>query len=40
MDAIRKVGSRYEKFAYHHGETFSDKPDNVANARNLANDSI
>lgn len=40
MDAIRKVGPKYEKFAYHRGETFSDRPDNVANARNTANKPI
>ena len=36
MDAIRKVGSSYQKFAYHEGKTFTDVPDNVTNARNTA----
>jgi len=34
QDAIRKVGSKYMKFAYHSGKSFSDTPDNVAGARN------
>ena len=33
-DAIRKVGSRYQKFAYKAGKSFTDVPDNVTNARN------
>ena len=33
-DAIRRVGSRYQKFAYKAGKSFSDNPDNVTNARN------
>ena len=33
-DAIRKIGSRFQKFAYSGGKSFSDEPDNVANARN------
>ena len=32
-DAIRKVGSHYEKSAYEAGKSFSDRPNNVANAR-------
>jgi hypothetical protein len=36
QDALRKVGSRYQKSAYHAGKGFTDQPDNVANAR-LAN---
>jgi hypothetical protein len=32
MDAIRKVGTSYEKFAYHEGKSFNDKPDNVTSA--------
>ncbi len=32
-DAIRKVGSHYEKSAYEAGKSFNDKPSNVANAR-------
>jgi len=34
-DAIRKVGSKHEKFAYEPGKTFSDSPSNVTDARNL-----
>ncbi len=34
-DAIRKVGTKHEKFAYAPEKTFSDKPDNVTNAQNL-----
>lgn len=33
QDALRKVGSHYQKSAYRAGKSFSDKPDNVANAR-------
>ncbi len=33
QDAIRKIGSHYQKFAYHAGKSFTDQPDNVANAR-------
>jgi len=33
-DAIRKVGSSYEKFAYEPGKTFSDTPSNVTQAKN------
>ena len=32
-DAIRKVGSHYEKSAYEAGKSFSDRPANVTNAR-------
>jgi hypothetical protein len=32
-DAIRKVGSHYEKSAYEAGKSFSDHPANVTNAR-------
>lgn len=32
QDAIRKVGSNYQKFAYHKGKNFTDPPDNVTNA--------
>jgi len=32
-DAIRKVGSTYEKFAYGAGKAFTDTPDNVTSAR-------
>jgi hypothetical protein len=31
-DAIRKAGSKYEKFAYSPGASFSDKPANVTEA--------
>jgi hypothetical protein len=34
-DAIRKVGSKHEKFAYEPGKTFSDSPSNVTDAKNL-----
>ncbi|MGH9516477.1 MAG: hypothetical protein ACRD3P_12465 [Terriglobales bacterium] len=33
-DAIRKIGSKYEKRAYEHGKTFSDEPSNVTDAKN------
>ena len=33
QDAIRKVGSRYQKSAYDAGKSFTDHPNNVANAR-------
>jgi len=33
-DAIRKVGSNYQKSAYGSGKSFTDTPDNVTNARN------
>jgi len=33
-DAIRKVGSKYEKYAYGSGKSFTDTPDNVATAQN------
>lgn len=33
-DAIRKVGNRYQKFAYSAGKSFTGNPDNVAEARN------
>jgi len=34
QDAIRKVGSRFQKFAYAAGKSFTDQPDNVTNAHN------
>ena len=34
QDAIRKVGGRYQKFAYESGKSFTDSPANVTNARN------
>lgn len=33
QDAIRKIGTHYQKFAYHAGKSFTDQPDNVAGAR-------
>jgi len=33
-DAIRKVGSKYEKAAFRPGHTFSDAPSNVTDAKN------
>ena len=33
-DAIRKVGTKHEKFAYEPGKSFSDEPSNVTDARN------
>jgi hypothetical protein len=35
-DAIRKVGSKHEKFAYAPGKSFSDDPTNVTEARNTS----
>jgi hypothetical protein len=34
-DAIRKVGSKHEKFAYEPGKSFDDTPANVTDAVNL-----
>ncbi len=34
-DAIRKAGNKYEKVAFGPGKTFSDQPDNVADAKSL-----
>jgi hypothetical protein len=34
QDAIRKVGSQYQKFAYVAGKLFTDTPDNVTAAHN------
>ena len=34
QDAIRKVGSMYQKFAYGSGKSFTDTPDNVTGAHN------
>ena len=39
-DAIRKVGSRYQKFAYSNGKSFSDDPDNVTSAQNTVSHPI
>ena|SRR5579859_5668685 len=33
QDALRKVGSNYQKSAYEAGKSFSDRPANVTNAR-------
>ena len=35
-DAIRKVGSSYQKSAYGEGKSFTDQPDNNTNARNTS----
>jgi hypothetical protein len=35
-DAIRKVGKKYEKFAYEPGKSFSDSPSNVTEAVNTS----
>lgn len=40
MDAIRKVGNRFEKSAYSAGKSFTDTPDNVAEAHNTAHQPI
>lgn len=34
QDAIRRVGNYFHKFAYAAGKSFTDKPDNVTDARN------
>ena len=39
-DAIRKVGSKYEKRAYEHGKSFSDEPSNVTDAKNTTAEPI
>jgi hypothetical protein len=36
QDAIRKVGTKFQKYAYAAGKSFSDSPDNVTNARNTS----
>jgi hypothetical protein len=33
QDAIRKVGSKYQKYAYSSGKSFTDTPDNVTAAQ-------
>ena len=33
-DAIRKVGSHYQKSAYREGKSFTDTPDNITSANN------
>jgi hypothetical protein len=35
-DAIRRVGKKYEKFAYEPGKSFSDSPSNVTDAVNTS----
>lgn len=35
-DAIRKVASKYQKYAFTKEKSFTDTPDNVTGARNLA----
>jgi hypothetical protein len=35
QDAIRRVGSRFQKFAYAPGKSFTDAPDNTTDAHNL-----
>jgi hypothetical protein len=35
LDAIRRVGSKYQKSAYTAGKSFTDVPANVTNARNI-----
>lgn len=34
-DVIRRAGNHYEKVAYRPGTTFSDEPDNIADARSM-----
>lgn len=36
QDAIRRVGSSFQKFAYSRGKSFTDVPDNVTGARNTS----
>jgi hypothetical protein len=36
QDAIRKVGTSYQKFAYGEGKSFTDAADNVTGARNTS----
>lgn len=40
MDALRKVGSKFQKSAYAAGKSFSDPPDNVTEAHNTAHQPI
>ena len=40
MDALRKVGNKFQKSAYASGKSFSDTPDNVADAHNTAHQPI
>jgi len=34
-DVIRRAGNHYEKVAYRPGTTFTDEPDNIADARSM-----
>lgn len=34
QDALRRVGAKWQKFAYNSGKRFTDAPENVTNARN------
>ncbi|HKF48426.1 MAG TPA: hypothetical protein VKB38_13775 [Terracidiphilus sp.] len=36
QDAIRRAGSRFQKYAYSSGKSFNDSPDNVTAARNTS----
>jgi hypothetical protein len=36
QDAIRKVGSKFQKYAYRAGKSFTDVPDNVTTAENTS----
>ena len=36
QDAIRRSGSRFQKFAYSAGKKFTDQPDNVTDAHNTS----
>ncbi len=40
LDALRKVGGRFQKFAYEAGKSFTDAPANVTDARNTSPKSI
>jgi len=39
-DAIRKKGTKFEKFAFEPGKTFSDPPANVTEAQNTNREPI
>jgi len=36
QDAIRKAGTKFQKYAYHAGKSFTDTPDNVTSAENTS----
>jgi hypothetical protein len=40
QDAIRRVGGRFQKYAYHMGKSFTDEPDNVTAAKNTMSNSL